>query len=143
MVKLPAMFESIFVKDQPLSEEIGEALARWSTGGEKPAAEPAQKPGSRPAEKTSAPTAQPAKTAFETSLDCLLEGTGLDSKTMALKVLDWAVARQLIPGPERTSKGEPKGSSVRTLLDRLWAEREEQVAGKIEELITLESIPTD
>jgi len=32
MLKLPAQFESIFSKAQPLSEDIGESLAKWAAG---------------------------------------------------------------------------------------------------------------
>lgn len=37
MMKLPMQFESIFAQQQPLSEDIGEAMARWARGDEPPA----------------------------------------------------------------------------------------------------------
>jgi hypothetical protein len=33
MIKLPAQFKSVFTREQPLSEDIGEALAKWAEGG--------------------------------------------------------------------------------------------------------------
>jgi hypothetical protein len=40
MIKLPEQFKSIFADEQPLSEDIGEALARWAAGETKdPASE--------------------------------------------------------------------------------------------------------
>jgi ABC-type oligopeptide transport system ATPase subunit len=36
MTKLPLQFETIFAQSQPLSEEIGAALATWAAGNEKP-----------------------------------------------------------------------------------------------------------
>lgn len=41
MVKLPGQFAGIFEKRQPLSEEIGESLARWAAGGSAPSPAPA------------------------------------------------------------------------------------------------------
>ena len=143
MIKLPAQFEEVFAKDQPLSEDIGEKLALWSTGGQKPAAKPAEKRESEPVAKPVTPKAEAPKTRFEFALEHILEGTGYDPHKMTLTILDWAVARQLIPGPERTTSGQPKASSVRSLLERLWEEREEQVAGKIEELISDTSALTE
>jgi len=143
MVKLPAMFEGIFAKDQPLSEEIGEALARWSTGGEKPAAEPAQKPESRPAAKTQAPKPEPAKTRFQIALDNILSGTTFDAREIAQQVLDWAIQRQIVEPPVRLPNGQYQAASVHKTLDRLWLQREDQVAGMIEDMISNASIPTD
>lgn len=36
MMKLPKQFETIFAKEQPLSEDIGRALAVWARGGASP-----------------------------------------------------------------------------------------------------------
>lgn len=41
MIKLPEMFRELFAKQQPLSEEIGETMARWAAGETAPGATPA------------------------------------------------------------------------------------------------------
>lgn len=40
MIKLPRQFESIFVDGEPLSEDVGEKLARWAAGGVAPSVTP-------------------------------------------------------------------------------------------------------
>jgi len=44
IIKLPGQFSSIFAKSQPLSEDIGEQLARWASGGVSTAAQKREAP---------------------------------------------------------------------------------------------------
>ena len=59
MVKLPGQFRSIFAKNQPLSEDIGEELAKWAAGGVSAKSERVASP-NRADAATSAPSAASA-----------------------------------------------------------------------------------
>lgn len=47
IIKLPEQFKSIFAKQQPLSEEIGQKLAAWARGGKPAIVDPLQLPGGK------------------------------------------------------------------------------------------------
>jgi len=83
MLKLPVQFETIFADRKPLSEDIGEAMAKWAAGDS--ASTPSPKPIANKLVARLLSMAEGAPNAMERILARNLDDTGLTAAGMAIK----------------------------------------------------------
>jgi len=109
MIKLPRQFLDVFKTSEPLSEDIGEAMARWASGDEQP--------------KASAPTADdldvlleqlaeaPSKKRLKEIAELHKAEPWTDEQRAAIRLVIRARTKDLTPAPKK-SKPPPRSSDA-------------------------------